>query len=67
MKDRLVYNGHKIYALASIIYLSVVSRDSINIDFLISSLNDLYICACEIRNVYLNVKCREKIWMVGGT
>ena len=63
----LVDNGRKTDTPASITYSSVVSRDIIRIDFLIASWNDLDICACDIRNAYLNAKCRHKIWMVVGT
>ena len=59
---RLVADGHTT-ALPSLIKCSsVVSRDSIMIKFLLASLNDLDIFACDIGNAYINDKYREKIW-----
>ena len=55
-KACLVTNGHKMDAPASITSSSVVSRDIVRIAFLIVLLNYLDICACDIRNVYLNIK-----------
>ena len=62
----MVADGINTDAPASIIYLSVVSRDRIRIAFIIVSLNDLDICAFDIRNAYLNANCGEKIWMLAG-
>ena len=46
----LVSNGHKTDAPYSITYLSVLSRESVGIDFIIVSLNDLDKCACDTGN-----------------
>ena len=35
-------------------------RESVRTEFLLASLNDLEIFACNIGNVHLNTKCREK-------
>ncbi len=53
-------------APTSLTYLSVVFRDKVKIAFLIASLSDFDIMACDISNAYLNAKCREKIWFVTG-
>ena len=66
-KSRLVANGITTALPSSITYSSVVSRESVGIEFLIASLNDLDIFACDIGNVYLNAKCREKLWTEAGT
>ena len=66
-KARLVADGHTTATPSSITYLSVVSRESVMIEFLLASLNDLYIFACDIGNAYLNVKFREKLWTESGT
>ena len=58
----LVPNGHTTAPPSSITYSSVVSRESASIAFLLSSLNELDIFACDIGNAYLNAKCREKFW-----
>jgi Reverse transcriptase (RNA-dependent DNA polymerase) len=47
-------------------YASVVSRESVRIDFLYASLNDLGILACDVTNAYINAPCMEKIWLQGG-
>ena len=66
-KDHLVANGHKTNAPGSITYPSVVSTDIYRIVFIIVSLNNLDICACEIGNYYLNTNYRENLYMVAGT
>ena len=65
-KARLVANGHLTDAPSSITYSSVVSRDSVRIAFMIASLNNLNIHACDIGNAYLNARCREKLWTLAG-
>ena len=41
-------------------------RESVRIDFLIASLNDLDIFACNIGNSYLTFTYREKLWKESG-
>jgi hypothetical protein len=65
-KARLVADGHKTDAPASITYSSVVSRDSVRIGLTVASLNDLRVFACDIGNAYLDANCREKLWTVAG-
>ena len=60
-------DGRTTAPLSSIAYSSFVSRDSVGIAFLLSSLNDIDIFACDIGNAYLNAKCREKIWTESDT
>ena len=59
--------GHTKAPPLSITYSSVVSRESVRIEFLLVSLNDLDIFACDIGNAYLNAKCREKFWIESVT
>ena len=66
-KTRLFADGHKTDISASTTYSCGVSRESVGIYFLIASLNELYICACDIGNTYHNTKCRDNIWTVAGT
>ena len=61
-KARFVVNGTKTEAPASLTYLSVVSRASVKLAFLIAALNNLDVMSCNIGNAYLNAPCREKIW-----
>ena len=65
-KERLVGAGHKTKSPSSIAYLSVVSRDSVQLDFTIADLNDIDICAYYIGNEYLNINCRDKLWIMAG-
>ena len=60
-KTKLVADRHTT-ATSSSIFSSVVSRDSVRIAFLLASLHDLDIFACDIFNEYLNAKCGEKLW-----
>ena len=66
-KARLVADGHTIAPPSSIIYSSVVSVESVRISFLLASLNELDIFACDIGNACLNVKFRKKLWIEAGT
>ena len=65
-KARFVAGRHKLEPPASIMYSSVVSRDSVRIAFMLAALNHLDIWACDIGNAYLNAPCREKVWFVAG-
>ena len=66
-KARFVAGGHTTEATSEITYLSVVSRDSVRLAFMIAALNGLDIMSCDLENAYLNVTNREKIWFEGGT
>jgi hypothetical protein len=65
-KARFVANGSKTEAPKSLTYSSVVSRDSVRIAFLMASLNDLDISACDISGAYLNAPAGEKCWFKAG-
>ena len=47
-KSRFVANGSKTGDPVSLTYSSVVSRDSVRIEFLIAALNDLDVMGCDI-------------------
>ena len=53
-KCRMVANGSTADSPSSLTHPSVVSRDSVLIDFFIAELNDLDVMACNIGNAYLN-------------
>ena len=57
-KAILVADGHTTAPPSSITYSIVVSRDSVRISFLLASLNDLNIFACDLGKEYLNAKFR---------
>ena len=65
-KARFVAGGHTIEAPLEITYLSVVSRDSVRLDFMIAALNGLDIMSCDLENAYLNRMSRENIWFEEG-
>jgi hypothetical protein len=47
-------------------YSSVVSRDSVQVGFMLAVLNRLDVMACNLENAYLNAPCMGKIWFEGG-
>jgi hypothetical protein len=47
-------------------YSSVVSRDSVQVGFMLAVLNRLDVMACNLENAYLMAPCMEKIWFEGG-
>ena len=65
-KACLVTGGHTTDVPSSITYLSVVSRGSVRIEFLVATLNDLDIMSADISNAYLNAPNKEKIWTIAG-
>ena len=65
-KARLVSDGRQTDAPASIMYLSVFSRDIVGIGMTVVSLNGLDIFAYDIGNVYLNATFRGKLWTLSG-
>ena len=44
-----------------------MSRESVRISFLLESLNNLDILACDIGNACINAKCIEILWTEVGT
>ena len=65
-KARLVGGGNTTTASVSIMYSSVVSRESVRIALTIAALNVLDILACDIKKYYLTVNCRDLIWNTAG-
>jgi len=65
-KARLVAGGHTTETPASSTYSSVMSRESIQVAFLLAALNDLELFAANVGNAYLNAPCQGKIWCRAG-
>jgi hypothetical protein len=65
-KARFVAGGHTTTAPSSLTYSTVVSRDSVQLAFLIAVLNNIDIMSCDLENGYLNAPCREKNGFEGG-
>ena len=61
-----VAKGHMTEAPNSITYSRVVSHDSIRIGFLLAYLHGIFTTAIDMDNAYLNARCMEKIWFIGG-
>ena len=54
LKSRFFANGSKTDAPVALTYSRVVSRDIVQLAFLIAALNDLGVMACGIGNAYCN-------------
>ena len=63
---RLVTGGNKTESTSSITYSSIVTRESVILEFLTDGQNYIDICARDIGNAYLNATCQEKLWTEAG-
>ena len=61
-KARLVAEDHMTNASATIIYASIISRETVKIVLLIAILNDLEVKSGNILNVYVQPPVTEKVW-----
>jgi ribosomal protein L31E len=64
-KARFVAGGHKTGLPKDSMYSSVVLRDMVRLFFLIVALNDVNILTCNVQDVYVNAKTKEKVWFKG--
>ena len=65
-KARYVAGGHLTDVPPSMAYSTVVSRDTVQIGFLVAALNDLDILAGDIQNAFLEAPTKEKIFFYAG-
>lgn len=65
-KARLVARGYQTEPPSSITYSSVVSRESVRIEFLVAALDDLKITMFDIDNTYLMAPAAENLYTVLG-
>ena len=65
-KARYIAGGHLTELLSTMTYSSVVSRESIQISFLVTALNGLDVLAADIQNAYLNAPTEERVWFKDG-
>jgi Reverse transcriptase (RNA-dependent DNA polymerase) len=65
-KACFVAGGHVTAPPATVTYASVVSRESVQIGFLVATLNDLAIMCADVQGAYLNAPCGEKVYMICG-
>ena len=59
-------NGHKTASPIGSTYAGVVSRESVRIAFTYGTLNDLSVCAADIRNAYLQAPSSQQDYIVCG-
>ena len=66
-KARYVCDGSRVQTPEEVpTYASVVSRDSVRLEFTIAALNDLDVLASDCEGAYLNAETREKLYTVCG-
>ena len=65
-KACFVAGGHTTEMPTSMMYSSVVLRDSVQLAFLIATLNDIDIMSVDLENAFIQALCHEKIWFEGG-
>ena len=65
-KARWVLDGHKCADPFGSTYAGVVSRDSVRIALTYAALNDLNVCAADIRNAYLQAPSSQKDYIICG-
>jgi hypothetical protein len=59
-KSCFVAGGHLTDPPVESVYLSVVTRESVRITFLVAALNDLSILGADVQNAYINAKTSKK-------
>ena len=65
-KARLVVGVHVMEPPSTIMYVSVVSRETLRIAMTFSPLNDLPVKLADIQNAYITESVTENIWTVLG-
>ena len=65
-KARFVAGGHMTGEPKCLTYASVVSRESIQLAFMLASLNGLEVLQADVEGAYLNAKSSEKLFTVCG-
>ena len=65
-KARWVLDGHKTEAPNISTYAGVVSRESVRIALTYAALNDVDLCAADIRNAYLQAPSSQKHYVICG-
>ncbi len=61
-----VLDGHLMPDIIGSTYAGVVSRESVRIAFTYAALNDVDICAADIRNAYLQAPSSQKDFIICG-
>jgi len=65
-KARICARGDQTETPSSVMYASVVTRESIRIGFALASLNDISILTADVAGAYLNAPYAEKVYTILG-
>ena len=65
-KARWVLDGHKTPSVTGSTFAGVVSRDSVRIALTYAALNELQVCAADIRSAYLQAPSSQKDYVICG-
>ena len=65
-KARLVAAGHMTKTPATIMYASIMSRETVRIALMIAALNDVEVKSGNILNAYVQAPVTEKVWTTLG-
>ena len=66
IKARLVSGGHMTEQPDVMTYASVVSHETVSLDFTISALNDIEVKCGDVLNAYITAPVEEKLWTTIG-
>ena len=65
-KARHCANGHKTRSPADLTYSTVVSCNSVSIILTTAAMNGLEVMGSDVKNAFLTVPCKEKLWLIAG-
>ncbi|CAJ1969014.1 unnamed protein product [Cylindrotheca closterium] len=65
-KAQICARGDQTDPPMSVTYASVVTRESIQLAFVIAALNGLNVLSADVSGAYLNAKCAEKVYCILG-
>ena len=61
-KSRFVKRGNHTYPTESATYEYMAPRYSVNVELILTALNDIDALSADIQDVYFNAPCKEKLW-----
>ena len=66
-KAQFVARGHMTKAPVTLMFASIVSRESVCIALTLAALNDLKVKTADVENAYLTIPVTKKIWCILGS
>jgi hypothetical protein len=66
-KARYVAGGHLTVPPVESVYSSIVTRESVRINFLVAALNDLEVLSADVQNASINARTEEKVYTTAGS